>query len=358
MKIAFVYCHALENGGYPRDVRWLASALVKHGIDLTLFCNLGVQEEGLKELVKIDSIEHFWGEINEFDLVHLFGFFVPQHTSYLRKLDSYNKLTVISPLSHLMPYAMNVSTFKKKLFIKYLYRSIKKVRFHVLSPLEKKVVKKYFPDNNFFEASLGVFPSEVNLNEKSINVEDYRLNLIFFGRNDIYQKGIDILLESFRKVCSYHNNIHLTIAGQPWKDSEKYIQNHIVENGLQKNISIFKSVSEDQKWKLMNKADYLIYLSRFDGPPRPIREALAVGLPVIVTPETNMGHLVKEFKAGLQVTLNSENVATSINSIFKKSQLRESHIEGVKQLKNRLSWENVALEYIKGYESSLKSYKS
>lgn len=356
MKVALIYSDALKRGGYPRDIRWLASTLTFHNINVTLFYEGGDFKEGLNISVKIDSIKNLFLRISEFEIIHILGFFVPEHVLILKKLSKYSRPVILSPLSQLLPFALDVKRYKKRLYIKVLSSFLKNVTFHVLSPFEKQVVSKYFPYNNFFEAPLGIYPLEdVIINNSEGKTLDNKMELIFFGRNDIYQKGIDVLLESFSNLTLTNKEIHLTIAGNSWKNSEQYIREKISSFHLQERVTFLSSISEEKKRSLFINSDYLIYLSRFDGPPRPIREALAFELPVIVSPQTNMGHLVQEFNAGIQVPLDPDEICNALSLLSHTPALHEIHKKGVRQLKSRLSWKKVAADYIMGYQSVLKA---
>ena len=357
MRVAVIYVYALAGGGYPRDIRWLASALHSVGVSVTLFARPGVVAEELTEDVCVKPLEQC--ELDSVDLYHIFGIFIPMHLRILyRVLD---KPVVVSTMGHLMPFHLRRKAVKKAIYLKAVKPILKKVHwFHVFSPVEADSIYRYLGrEVQTFEAGLGVFPvpSDVELNLKEKICDNRSVNLLFFGRNDVYQKGIDILLEGFAKAVKWGASVTLTIAGQPWGNSERYIREFIEKEGLGEQVRVLGRVEEKMKWKLLSNADYLVFLSRWDGPPRPIREAIAVGTPVIVSPETNMGHLVSEFGAGIQVPLNAKEVARTIISVTQDRSKLAEHRIGVLKLHERLDWSRVAEDYIRGYEQVLESWK-
>ena len=268
---------------------------------------------------------------------------------------------VISPLGHLMPLHLHRKPLRKNIYLKLIKPLLKKVNyFHVFSPLEADSVYKYLGKRaNIFEAGLGVFPlpPDVEVKHSKTHHKNKSLNLLFFGRNDIYQKGIDILLKGFTKAIRLGANATLTISGKPWGNSRKYISDFVNQKNIGDKVRLLGPIEENAKWQLLFNADYLIFLSRWDGPPRPIREAIAVGTPVIVSPETNMGHLVSKYKAGIEVPLNVEKVAQTIITLSKDRSMITEHSAGVIKLRERLDWFRVAEDYIQGYEQVLKSWK-
>lgn len=260
-----------------------------------------------------------------------------------------------------MTFHLRRKPIKKAIYLKAIKPILRKVHcFHVFSAVEGDSVYRYLGRRvHTFEAGLGVFPlpSGVELNGERQLCKNGPVNLLFFGRNDVYQKGIDLLLEGFAKAVKRGANASLTIAGQPWGNSEQYIRKFIEKEGLSGQVRLLGPVEEAMKWKLLSGADYLVFLSRWDGPPRPIREAIAVGTPVIVSPETNMGHLVSEFNAGIEVPLNAEEVAQAIILVSRDRSRLAEHNAGVLKLRERLDWSRVAEDYIRGYEQVLAGWR-
>jgi len=361
MKIALIYRDALGGGGYPRDVRWLATALANHGLDVTLFCGSLEEErrnmDGLTDVVRIENIENIISA--NADVYHVFGIFIVSQVWQLYRL--LRGATIVSPMGHLMPFHLRRKAVKKAIYLKIIKPVLKKVRwFHVFSSVEADSVYRYLGrDIQTFEAGLGVFPlpESIAINRRDRVHNDDSINLLFFGRNDVYQKGIDILLQGFAKAVKQGANVTLTIAGQPWGNSERFIRNFIEKERLGSWVRVIGPVEEIVKWKLLQKADYLVFLSRWDGPPRPIREAISVGTPVIVSPETNMGHLVSEFNAGIEVSLNAEKVAQAIIAVSQDPSKQAEHRAGVVKLRERLDWSRVAEDYIRGYEQVLARWR-
>ena len=353
LRIGFVYRDALGGGGYPRDVRWLASALASCGVAVTLFTGAGSFTEGLTDSVRIEPLEKL--SRAEVDVYHFFGIFIPDQLWMLRNV--LGKRVVVSPMGHLMPYHLRRKVLKKKLYLQAIKPLLRRVKwFHVFSDQEESSIRGYLGDGvRTFEASLGIFPVPVAVAQalRPGKKQEPSLQLLFFGRNDVYQKGIDILLKGFARASRTGVKARLTIAGQPWMHSERYIKSFIEDYGLEDKVRVLGSVDEEMKYHLMADSDYLVFLSRWDGPPRPIREAIAVGTPVIVSPETNMGGLVEEYDAGLQVQLKPEEVAMAICRVNADRDLWKQHRDGVVRLRERLSWGCVAQDYIRGYEQVL-----
>ncbi len=348
MKIAILYRDALQPGGYPRDVRSLCSSLASRGLEVVLLAAEGAEIEGLTDLVHCSPLADFQNAAHRSDLVHMFGLLIPSHALALRGLHSGPPL-VISTLAQLMPQGMRKSRLKKELYLAAISRWLRKAVFHSFGPVEEQSVLRRFAGHSTFQASLGVFPAARPGQAEPGRKRDDRLRLLFLGRNDFRQKGLDILLRGFRLAVEGSVEASLSIAGQPWRDSRERLERLVRRFGLEDRVQLLGEVSEVGKQKLFASADYLVFLSRWDGPPRPVREAIAAGLPVIVSPETNLGHLVEQYGAGIQVPLESARVAEVFLELASRPRGDAQYAEGVLKLREALQWDEVAATYLAAY---------
>jgi glycosyltransferase involved in cell wall biosynthesis len=266
---------------------------------------------------------------------------------------------------HLMPNLLTVNRLKKHVFLKLAWtRLFKQVSaFHVFSEIEARSVREFEKRVALFEGTSGVFPgADGNGNPGRVNRKSSARQLLFFGRNDVYQKGLDFLIEGFAKAVNKsprpQHPIKLRIVGQPWGGSTPYLRKTVRQLGIEELVEIIGPVDEASKWRILTQADYLVFLSRFDGPPRPIREAIVAGLPVLVSPESNMGNLVEQFGAGLQVPLEVNAIANAIARSADDEDLLERSRVGAAALRAHLDWDRVAQDYISGYEGVLKRRRS
>ncbi len=352
MKAALVYRDALRGGGYPRDVRSLSSSLRGCGVEVILFADEGGETDGRVPGADIRRISEFSRAAGSVDLVHVFGPLIPRHAFVMARACSCGKPVILSTFAQLMPHAMKKSRLKKNLYLKAVSPWTKRAFLLSFGPEEERGLRKFFPRNRIFQTSMGVYPGLVAAPPPSFS-RSGELRLLFFGRNDCFQKGLDILLQGFLKAAAAGAAVRLTVAGRPWRDSAKYIGDFLHRHRLEDRVSVTGEEDENAKWGRYASADYFVFLSRWDGPPRPIRDAIAAGVPLIVSPETNMGHLVEGYGAGVQVPLNPDAVARCFCSLASTPDSRRRFASGVAVLRDRLAWKRVALDYAEIYTEVL-----
>ena len=198
MRVALVYLDALEAGGYPRDARWLAGALDDAGVSVRVVSRPGLHRDGLGQATVV-SPSDFASIAHESDVIHLWGFFLPDQFLMCRKLWGTGRF-VISPLGHLMWPHIKRKWWKKTPYLIAMQPLLRKRRHvaHFFSDAEAEDrSRRWLGGAADFRASLGIYPAPLRVKGSADKPGDY---LLFFGRNDIHQKGVDLLLQGYARA--------------------------------------------------------------------------------------------------------------------------------------------------------------
>jgi glycosyltransferase involved in cell wall biosynthesis len=102
----------------------------------------------------------------------------------------------------------------------------------------------------------------------------------------------------------------------------------------------FESLSHSEILEVMQEADVLVLPSLAEGCALVVLEALACGLPVIVTPNTGSLEFVRDGYEGFVVpTCNSEAIAERLNRLCRDRDLLASMSQYARQTAIEKSWE-------------------
>jgi glycosyltransferase involved in cell wall biosynthesis len=344
VRVAIVHLGALQPGGYPPDTRALASAVAGHGHEVTLVTDPGPRADGLTSAVTTIA-PGAARALGHHDVVHLMGVLRPRQIAYLRRALPGRTPLVVSPLTQLSESHLRRSRLKKLPYVPLLRRAAARwqVALHGFSALELDESRRYLPARSSFVAPSGVFePPDVRWSGDG----GY---MLFFGRNDVHQKGIDLLLDAYASYRAAGGRTPLVVAGQPWGSSESFLARRAGAG-----VRIVGPVQDSEKWTLLSRARSLFFLSRWDGPPRPIREAISIGCPAVVTPGTHMGDLVRQHDAGAGVAFDAAAVAAAM-SASDDGATTARWAAGATRLAERLAWSRVAVDYLEGYGVAAKA---
>lgn len=160
-------------------------------------------------------------------------------------------------------------------------------------PFARKIIVQtlsaasYFP--NRFKDLLCIIPNAIKPTTKIFTIREAPRFLTCVGRLDS-QKDHKTLILAFSKLIQNHKDLTLTIYGE---GTERANLEQLVENlrltdkillpGTTKNIS-----------SVLIKSDLFIFPSRYEGFPNALCEAMAMGLPVIVSNCSGNNDIVQE----------------------------------------------------------------
>lgn len=235
---------------------------------------------------------------------HLHGGFLPQIFSVAKHLVKHGHEYIYTPHGAFNTEALKRSQYKKQSYIRlFENRIVNNAKFvHVIGKSEIEGTRKVFGT----DVKIELVPNGQRVPKESIHqkpVPRERSHFGFLGRLDIHTKGIDILLSGFERLVAKGSNAMLHIGGDG-RDFQ-LIESEIEQRGLTNNVTLYGAVFGEEKNQFLAKLNYLCLTSRNEGLPGVVLESLAMNIPCIVSPETNMGDAIDEHDAGFVLKENS-----------------------------------------------------
>lgn len=123
--------------------------------------------------------------------------------------------------------------------------------------------------------------------------------LLYFGRLDVFHKGLDTLLEAIAIIARDRPDIELRVAGRG-KDAER-VAAMAKELGISKNVILLGAVSDEQRNELLAEAAVQLMPSRFEGFGLAAAEAMAAGVPLIAASVGSLPEVVDAPRGGILV---------------------------------------------------------
>lgn len=225
------------------------------------------------------------------------------------------------------------------LFKKYLP---KLDRYIVLTNYDKRMYKKEMD----IDCIVINNPKSFISNEKSKLINK---QFLAAGRFN-YQKGFDLLIESFNEFAKHNDDWNLVIVGEG-EEKDKIIK-LINKYNLQNRIQIDNFTDNIQKYFL--QSSILLLPSRWEGMPMIVLESMEMGVPVISYDISACTQLIKNNCEGILVDkYNTKQFAQGMNELsssYKKRKEMSKHISD--KIKNydintiSLNWKIIISELV------------
>ena len=134
----------------------------------------------------------------------------------------------------------------------------------------------------------------------------------------VQRKGIDVLLQAFRKV-RYSHPVHLVVVGDgPLSEDLRGLAREL---GIESSISWLGFQCDPVRW--LWAMDVFALSSRLEGSPNAVLEAMATGLPVVATRIGGIMDLIDEGRTGLLIKPDDvDELAEMLGKIIADSRLR------------------------------------
>jgi len=174
----------------------------------------------------------------------------------------------------------------------------------------------------------------------SNKIEDKRY-ILFLGRIEFYQKGLDVLLKVMKEI----SDIHLIIAGSG-KD-EKRLKSFIKKLT---NVSFIGRVSGEKKIKILKEASFTVMPSRYESFGIVAVESSAAGTPVIGVKNTGLEETIVHKKTGILIErLSDELLKNAILFLWNNKKELKKYSQHAKEFAKRFDWNFLAKKQLEFY---------
>lgn len=184
---------------------------------------------------------------------------------------------------------------------------------------------------------------EEELFELERREEDF---LLFFGRVDVFQKGLDRLLRAVSILRGRGVRAPLKIAGRGGDVAE--LRRMAEEEGVGDVVEILGEVTDRRRNELFRTAKLLVMPSRFEGFGMVAAEAMAAGLPVVATAAGALPEVVRPDGGGGVVVEDPTpgGIADAIERLLRDESARRELQSRTREVVADLRWPKLAGRYL------------
>ena len=167
-----------------------------------------------------------------------------------------------------------------------------------------------------FTNPIAVIPNGIDISEYKCRTfedrDEIKKQILFLSRIHP-KKGIEILIESWKRLTGKYKDWNVVIAGNGEENYISYLKELIKNNYLDSSVSIIPPVFGEMKRKLYCESSLFVLPTYSENFGMVIAEALACGIPVITTTGTPWEELNTN-KIGWCVELSVENIVLTIET--------------------------------------------
>lgn len=364
------YIPAYRYGGPIYSVHGLCKALASHGHEVHVFTtNVNGPHDSdvpLGTPVDIDRVKVWYFpskhlrrlyyapsllktlllKLNTFDLVHLHSVFLWPTWAAARVARKGKTPYIISPRGMLVQHLIKRKSFLvKTAWIRLIEKNNieNAAAIHVTSQTEADELKRF----RFRLPKVVYVPNGVDIphsgTEDDISplvkeVIDKKPYLLFIGRIN-WKKGLDRLIPAIALI----KDVKLVIAGNDEEGYQPGLENLATSSGVRNRIIFAGPAYGNDKAALLKNASIVVLPSYSENFGNSVFEAMAVGCPVIVTPEVGAAEIVAKTDAGLVLSGHPEVLSRGIQELLSNSQLmKEMGARGRQAVRGEFTWDVLA----------------
>ena len=165
------------------------------------------------------------------------------------------------------------------------------------------------------------------------------------------KKGLDLLLAAFARVRAQVRDVALVLGGAGEKDFVERLRRQARELGLEPDIVWAGFLEGDSKKAAMADADIFVLPSYSENFGVAAVEAMAAGLPVIVSDQVGIHRRIAEANAGLVVSCQEEALTGALLRLLDAPSLRCQMAQSGRELAQTFSPSAVSRQLMELYSS-------
>ncbi len=283
------------------------------------------------------------------ELIHLHGAFNRTNTVVSFALET---PFVFSPHSGYDPISLRRSRIRKQLYaLAFERRMLARASILVaLTEHERDQLRAFGATGRCVVIPNGVErparPADGNAFRRQIRVDIGTPLAVYVGRIDVHRKGLDMLLEGIASAPHWH----LALIGAEERGDLAKLRARIEQLGVGTRVTIVEVLHEPEVSQALAAAQVFTLLSRWEGLPMALLEALSHGTPALVSPEVERLIGVAAEGAGWVASFGSVGrVLKEVGATDERTWRQAS--EAAVELASRYDWTQVAAAYEDVYAS-------
>ncbi|MEH2191968.1 MAG: glycosyltransferase [Nostoc sp.] len=302
-----------------------------------------------------------WQNAARYDLLHIHAIFSYASTVAMAIARIQGIPYIVRPLGQLCEWSLQQSACKKQIYLNLIERANinHSQALHLTSEQEQQEVSRLALRSPSFVLPHGLsIPSTIS-NARSLFREHLKVPadepIILFLSRLHPKKGLDYLIPALGKLTNYR--FTFVIAGNGSKEYEAEIESLLISNRISDRTCLTGFVTGETKNLFMQGSDLFALTSYSENFGVAVLEALAMGIPVIVTPGVALATVVQQNKLGYVPELDVQAIAKAIEQYLTHTpEAKDMGDRARKIISENYTWDQVAVKMEQIYESIIQFF--
>jgi glycosyltransferase involved in cell wall biosynthesis len=182
--------------------------------------------------------------------------------------------------------------------------------------------------------------------------------VVYLGRIN-FKKGLDILVRSFAQIARGRDDLRLVLAGP---DNEGYgsrVRRWLAEDNVLGKTTFTGLLEGEDRFAVMQQAEVFALPSYTENFGLVVVEAMASGVPVVISDQVNIWPEVSQADAGLVVPCDPQATAQALRSLLDDPpRARQMGRNGRNWVAEHLPWNVVGAQMIRVYDEIVREHGS
>ncbi|MBW4686416.1 MAG: glycosyltransferase [Komarekiella atlantica HA4396-MV6] len=357
--------------GMTKSIHGLSSGLASHGVQVTILC------EGKEDSFFQSNTGYAIKCFAHKNKSHKFE--IPSGLKQYIAQEIKNSIIIINGIFYLKSYLLSrlckknaipyiiaphdpyhPSIFNKNAHLKWSYWYLIEKRLlqqanaiQVLDIRHAKWLERLNVHTLAIETPNGFSPDDVH-SESSLSWTEVGIpKLLFLGRIDAHNKGLDILIDAFKEVLETID-AKLFIQGPDWGDKNK-LQKRATQLSILEKVSFVEPNYNQSSSSIIAEYDIFCLASRFEGFSLAALEAMLAGRVLLVSEVAGIANYVQASGCGVVVKPDVLSIKEGLVKLLKsRPNWQEMGLRGRRYALEHLQWNQIAGNALEDYKTLIK----
>ncbi|MBW4670268.1 MAG: glycosyltransferase [Cyanomargarita calcarea GSE-NOS-MK-12-04C] len=299
-----------------------------------------------------------WQEIHQYDLLHVHAIFSYPSTVAMAIARRKKVPYIAQPHGLLCEWSLQQSTGRKELFFKLFEQAnlnhSKYIQFTTQQEQKETSRLNLSCPNLVIPLGLSISPTINNARQRLREYLEVPADepIILFLSRFHHKKGLDYLIPALGKLSDKRFTFVLAGSGSP--DYEAEVESLLVTHGIRQRTHLVGFVKGENKDLLLQGADLFALTSHSENFGVSVLEALAAGIPALLTPGVALAKMVEQQDVGYVTQLNVDAIASKLRQVLENPQQAKNMGDRARQLLNeKYTWTQIASQMQQVYQDIL-----